>query len=152
MTTEYIFDVKLWATIRVQAGSEAEARKMLSDALDCADANFGAWPNGDPILAEASMEGEADLAEDIMDDRRIDLDGCEPVDLNGTNPDRPTITLMSHSDGHTMIHTQGDEAKDWAFAVTGAMADPILDDGGVDIAIATGRMKGWRIIDARIEA
>lgn len=52
----YGFDCTLTAAIRVEAESEEEARKMLSDALDCADVNFGAWPNGDPILAEASLD------------------------------------------------------------------------------------------------
>lgn len=61
--TEYAFDVKLLATIRVRAASEAEARKMVDDALDCAFANFGAWPDGLPITAEASIDGEADLIE-----------------------------------------------------------------------------------------
>lgn len=61
--TEYAFDVKLFATIRVKASSEAEARKMLHEALDCADSNFGAWPNGDPITAEASLDGRAELFE-----------------------------------------------------------------------------------------
>lgn len=59
MTTEiheYSFDVKLFAAIRVKAQSRAEARKMLLDALDCADANLGAWPSGDPILCEVSLD------------------------------------------------------------------------------------------------
>lgn len=60
---EYAFDVKLLASIRVKASSEAEARVMLKEAFDCADTNFGAWPNGDPILAEASTDGDADLYE-----------------------------------------------------------------------------------------
>jgi hypothetical protein len=60
---EYLFDVKLFAAIRVNAENETDARQMLCEALDCASANFGAWPNGDPILAEASQDGEADLME-----------------------------------------------------------------------------------------
>lgn len=60
---EYAFDVKLFAFIRVRAADEAEARRMLAEAFDCADANFGAWPNGDPITAEASIDGDADLME-----------------------------------------------------------------------------------------
>jgi hypothetical protein len=38
-------------------------RALLVERLDCADANFGCWPNGDPILAEASIDGDADLYE-----------------------------------------------------------------------------------------
>lgn len=61
---EFAFDCKLWAVIRVKADSEADARAMLNEALECADANFGSWPDGAPILAEASLEGEADLIDD----------------------------------------------------------------------------------------
>ena len=57
-TKEYAFDVKLFATIRVQAESVDEARQMVREHVDCADANFGAWPNGDPILAEASVDDD----------------------------------------------------------------------------------------------
>lgn len=60
---EFAFDVKLFATFRVTAQTEARARAMLDEALDAADTNFGAWPNGDPILAEASIDGPADLIE-----------------------------------------------------------------------------------------
>lgn len=60
---EYAFDVKMFATIRVQASSEAEAIQLIKENMDCADSNFGAWPNGDPILAEASIDGEPDLLE-----------------------------------------------------------------------------------------
>lgn len=60
---EFAFDVKLFASLRVKAESEAQARALLREALDCADANFGAWPDGSPILAEASMDGEPDLFE-----------------------------------------------------------------------------------------
>lgn len=60
---EYAFDVKLLASIRVKAATEAEARAKLHAHLECVDSNFGAWPNGDPIDAEASIDGEADLYE-----------------------------------------------------------------------------------------
>lgn len=62
-TTEYAFDVKMFATIRVRASSQGEALKMLRQALDCASANLGAWDNGDPILCEASLDGDPDLIE-----------------------------------------------------------------------------------------
>lgn len=58
---EYLFDVKLFATIRVRADSEAEARTLILDHLDCACVNAGAWPNGDPILFEASARGNFPL-------------------------------------------------------------------------------------------
>jgi len=60
--TEFAFDVTLQAAIRVRATSLAEAREMLK-TIDAADANLGAWPNGDPILAEVSVDGEGDLFE-----------------------------------------------------------------------------------------
>ena len=60
---EYVFDVKLFTTLRVKADSEAKARADLRRMLNCADANFGAWDEGDPILGEVSMDGEPDLVE-----------------------------------------------------------------------------------------
>ncbi len=56
--TEYAFDVKLFATIRVKATSEAEARALLNEHVNAADANFGAWPNGEPITGEASVDDD----------------------------------------------------------------------------------------------
>lgn len=64
---EYAFDVKMFAVIRVTAKDENTARRMLEDAMDCASINCGAWPNGDPITAEASMDGDPDLVS-INDD------------------------------------------------------------------------------------
>jgi len=60
---EYLFDVNLFATIRIRAESEAEARATILDHLDCACINAVAWPNGDPILFEASVKGEPFLIE-----------------------------------------------------------------------------------------
>jgi hypothetical protein len=60
---EYAFDVTLLAAIRVKAKSLKEARELLNEHLQCADSNFGAWPDGTPITAEATIEGEADLYE-----------------------------------------------------------------------------------------
>ena len=56
---EYLFDVKLFAAIRVKASSEAEARQMMKDQIDANTANLGAWQNGDPILAEVSLDEPA---------------------------------------------------------------------------------------------
>ena len=60
---EYAFDVTLKAAIRVKATDEKEARRILKESLDCADSNFGAWPNGDPITGEASLYGFPHLYE-----------------------------------------------------------------------------------------
>lgn len=59
---EYLFDISLIAAVRVKAASQDEARAMLKRAFDCADCNGGAWPNGDPITFEATLD-EANLAE-----------------------------------------------------------------------------------------
>lgn len=72
MAHEYLFDVKLFASIRVVADTEAEARAWLREHLDCADANFGS-DEGAPIVAEASMDGEADLIEVDGEDPDADL-------------------------------------------------------------------------------
>lgn len=55
---EYLFDVKLFASIRVKAANVEAARAMLREHVNCASANFGAWPNGDPIVAEASVDDD----------------------------------------------------------------------------------------------
>jgi hypothetical protein len=62
MDHEYFFDVTLLSCFRFRAENEAEARKLLAEALDCASINAG-MINGQVLLGEASMEGEADLAE-----------------------------------------------------------------------------------------
>ena len=56
MTHEYSFDVRLAAAIRVRALSEAEARDLLQTHINVADCNGGAWPDGSPILFEASVD------------------------------------------------------------------------------------------------
>lgn len=60
---EFLFDVKLFVSVRVQAETEAEGRRLLADAMECATINAGSWPNGEPVLGEASQDGEADLIE-----------------------------------------------------------------------------------------
>jgi hypothetical protein len=57
---EYLFDVKLFASIRVKAHSERGARKMIERAINCNTANLGEWPNGDPILCEVSLDDNPD--------------------------------------------------------------------------------------------
>ncbi len=52
---EFLFDMKLFASIRVQAGTADEAREMIVAAMDCADAHFGFWPNREPIMGECSL-------------------------------------------------------------------------------------------------
>lgn len=52
---EYAFDLYLCASVRVKAPDEAAARAALNNAFDCADSYFGAWANGEPIVAESSL-------------------------------------------------------------------------------------------------
>jgi hypothetical protein len=69
---KFLFDVKLFASITIEAQSGAEARSMLKAELDCASGNLGAWPNGQPILCEVSMDGEADLCDEVSDEIEFD--------------------------------------------------------------------------------
>lgn len=59
----YTFDVKLFAMMTLKANSEAEARATLSEIVGCMDCNGGSWPDGTPILFQASVDGESDLIE-----------------------------------------------------------------------------------------
>ncbi len=52
---EFAFDATVKIAIRVNAATEQAARDLLDHHLDCADANFGQWPGGKPIKAEASL-------------------------------------------------------------------------------------------------
>lgn len=61
-TLEYLFDVKLLASLRIKAKSEAEARRLLATLLDVATVNFGEI-DGEPMIGEASIDGEPDLVE-----------------------------------------------------------------------------------------
>lgn len=65
---EFVFDARLFTSIRVKAESEAEARATLKGLLDAATVTAGAWPDGSPAVFEASIEGEADLMETHPDD------------------------------------------------------------------------------------
>ncbi|MDR3425524.1 MAG: hypothetical protein P4M13_10720 [Alphaproteobacteria bacterium] len=63
MRQEYAFDVKIFATLRVKAESQEEARAALAAAIDGGEANFGSFPNGEPIIADVCIDGEIDLIE-----------------------------------------------------------------------------------------
>ena len=60
---DYLFDAKLFASLRVTASSEAKARRILTELLDCATVNCGALPDGSPLTGDASLDGELDLVE-----------------------------------------------------------------------------------------
>lgn len=55
---EYAFDLKLFAALRVKAPTLEMARAMIREHVNCCTANFGAWPDGSPIIAEASVDDE----------------------------------------------------------------------------------------------
>jgi hypothetical protein len=54
----FILDTTLDATILVEAPDENTARQMLHDVIgaEVAQANLGAWPNGDPCLAAVQIK------------------------------------------------------------------------------------------------
>ncbi len=66
---EYAFDLTLRVAIRVPAENSGQAVERLKEVFDCADSNFGAWPNGDPVT------GEASLAEDVTTQNLFEIDG-----------------------------------------------------------------------------
>lgn len=65
---EYLFDVKLFASFRVPANSEVEARRMLTELMDCASINVGALPDGSPLIGEGSTDGEAYFVETFVEE------------------------------------------------------------------------------------
>lgn len=74
----YTFDVPLLASITVAANDPETARQTLQSALECADTNFGAFPNGDPIC------GEVSLMEDIHLFKHLGMvDGVDCVNQYG---------------------------------------------------------------------
>lgn len=60
---EYAFDCKFFAALRIKAKSREEAEAIIRNTLDGASCNAGCWPNGDPVLFEASVDGSLDLFE-----------------------------------------------------------------------------------------
>ena len=58
---KYTFSIKLSASIEVEAATAAEALEMLKASSGTMDCNGGAWPDGSPILFEASLIERPDL-------------------------------------------------------------------------------------------
>lgn len=71
--TDYAFDLKLDVALRVKADTFEDAVRLLKEKLDCAEANFGSWPNGDPIVAEATLNGS------VIKNMLFEVDGEEPT-------------------------------------------------------------------------
>lgn len=51
----FTVDAKVFVAISVVAETPEEALILVAENLECADANFGSWPDGSPILGEASV-------------------------------------------------------------------------------------------------
>lgn len=96
---EFTFDMNLRATLRVDAENETQARDMIESALECADSNFGAWPNGDPITGEAGLRGAPALVSVDGGEfvRRLPRAPAEPLHVDGM--DAPHPEAMAASDG-----------------------------------------------------
>lgn len=52
---QHSFDLQILTSVTVKADSEEEARDIIRDRMHGVEANFGAWENGDPIVAEISV-------------------------------------------------------------------------------------------------
>lgn len=51
-------DLTLFASVQVEAPDETTARRLIDEHIHGASANLGAWPNGDPILTEVSLDDD----------------------------------------------------------------------------------------------
>jgi hypothetical protein len=89
MTTHnYLFDVKLWASIRLDAPDEVTARARLDAMLNTASFSVYDEDGGQTVTFEASTEGDADLVEVDGEDPDADLaEALEDPDDDGEDPD-----------------------------------------------------------------
>lgn len=65
---EYLFDVKLFCSLRIKAETQAAAEKQIEELLNCATANFGMQADGSPLIAEVTLDTE---------------DGAELLEIDG---------------------------------------------------------------------
>jgi len=54
----YLFDVKLFASLRLNAPDEDTARRLLAEALDAASINAGETRDGQTIVGEATVDAD----------------------------------------------------------------------------------------------
>lgn len=131
---EYAFDVKLQAALRVNASTPAHAIAVLEKVMDAAQCNGGMWPNGDPILFEASLAKSIDPV-------LFEIDGQE-LEVQGTLDDVPheqgnVANCVEHaaagkSGTFTAKYDQYAERNGQPFTILGAV-DPQsydADEGG----------------------
>lgn len=110
---EFAFDCTLTTAIRVKAATEADARAMLRAEIDSADANLGAWPNGDPILCEVSLAaGPVDLYEVDGEDVTSDGDGLWEVSGPEAGDGDDTVVLMFDGQEQLFVGKSGDDVAD----------------------------------------
>ena len=60
---EYTYHITLTSTVRVKANSPKEAESLMRKNIDAADVNFGAWPDGTPIVQTVYMLDDSVLVE-----------------------------------------------------------------------------------------
>lgn len=77
---QFTFDMRMVASITVEAGTAEQARQWLIDALDAASTNFGAYPNGDPILGEASLADDVGPVLSMIDGEDLPDQRAEPYE------------------------------------------------------------------------
>jgi len=65
LDNEYAFDCTLTAAIRVKARTREQADAILRDVLNAADCNGGVWPNGVPVLFEASLNDSKPVLSEV---------------------------------------------------------------------------------------
>lgn len=63
---KFLFDVKLFAAVRINAANEAEARRKLQAVLDCATVNAGEL-DGEPVLFEVSLDDNEDQNAELVE-------------------------------------------------------------------------------------
>lgn len=73
----YTFDMTLAASITVTAASEEEGKRMMWDLLQCAQTNFGAWPDGSEATGEVSLQDLGDMELGLVDGDDAPLESCE---------------------------------------------------------------------------
>lgn len=77
---QFTFDMRMVASITVAAGTAEQARQWLIDALEAANTNFGAYPNGDPILGEVSLADDVGPVLSMIDGEDLPDQRAEPYE------------------------------------------------------------------------
>lgn len=68
---KYSFAIRLQAGLTVEAKDGATALEMVKAAFNDAQCNGGAWPNGDPVLFEATWLQRPDIWAIDGEERRV---------------------------------------------------------------------------------